>query len=168
MLNKNFWRILKLSHLADTSLALSVEHRTVKLRVRHMGPPLGALTFLHDDWYKTMLVWFSCPIWLMLETSQKLQHLKVSTGYLQNDIHVELTNMICHFSVNGINQSNKLNKRAHRALGRSPEEKVKSHSKSSGPCCFRQEGFWKLHNENLFFDPVTYLCNQSEPFEQFW
>ena len=22
--------------------------------------------------------------------------------------------------------------------------------------------------ENLFFDLVTYLCNQSEPFEQFW
>jgi len=37
---------------------------------------------------------------------------------------------------------------------------------SSGPCSFRQEDFWKLHFENLLFDPVTYLCNQSEPFEQ--
>ena len=25
-----------------------------------------------------------------------------------------------------------------------------------------------MHYENLFCDPVTYLCNQSEPFEQFW
>jgi len=31
---------------------------------------------------------------------------------------------------------------------------------SSGPCSFRQECFWKLHFENIFFDPVTYLCNQ--------
>jgi len=38
---------------------------------------------------------------------------------------------------------------------------------SSGPCSFRQEYFWKLHFKNLFFDPVTYLCNKSEPFEQF-
>jgi len=37
---------------------------------------------------------------------------------------------------------------------------------SPGPCSFRQD-FWKLHFENLFFDPMTYLCNQSEPFEQF-
>jgi len=22
--------------------------------------------------------------------------------------------------------------------------------------------------KNLIFDPVNYLCNQSEPFEQFW
>ena len=36
---------------------------------------------------------------------------------------------------------------------------------SSGPCSFRQD-VSKLHFENLFFDPVTYLCNQSEPFEQ--
>jgi len=28
--------------------------------------------------------------------------------------------------------------------------------------------FEKMHFENLLFDPVTYLCNQSEPFEQFW
>jgi len=35
-----------------------------------------------------------------------------------------------------------------------------------GPCSFGQEEFWKLHLENLFFDPVTYLCNQL--FEQFW
>ena len=27
--------------------------------------------------------------------------------------------------------------------------------------------FLKLHFENLFFDPVTYLYNQSEPFERF-
>ena len=39
---------------------------------------------------------------------------------------------------------------------------------SSGSCSFRQEDFLKLHFKNLFFDPVTYLCNQSEPFEQFW
>ena len=40
--------------------------------------------------------------------------------------------------------------------------------KSSGPCSFRQEEFWKLHFENIIFDPVTYLCNQLEPFKQFW
>jgi len=39
---------------------------------------------------------------------------------------------------------------------------------SSGPCSFRQKDFFKLHFENLFFDPMTYLCNQSEPFEQLW
>jgi len=39
---------------------------------------------------------------------------------------------------------------------------------SSGPCSFRQEDFWKLHFKNLFFDPVTYLCNQVERFEQIW
>jgi len=38
---------------------------------------------------------------------------------------------------------------------------------SSGPGSFIHEDFWKLHFENLFFDPVTYLYNQSEPFEQF-
>jgi len=37
---------------------------------------------------------------------------------------------------------------------------------SSGPCSFRQEDFLKLHFENLFFDPVTYLFNQLERFEQ--
>jgi len=26
---------------------------------------------------------------------------------------------------------------------------------SPGPCSFRREDFWKLHFENLFFDPVT-------------
>jgi len=36
---------------------------------------------------------------------------------------------------------------------------------SSRPCSFRQEDFWKLHFENLLFDPMTYTCNQSEPFE---
>ena len=40
--------------------------------------------------------------------------------------------------------------------------------KSSGPCSFRQEDFWKLHFENPFSDPVTYLCNQLEQFEQLW
>jgi len=31
---------------------------------------------------------------------------------------------------------------------------------SSGPCSFRQEDFWKLHFENLFFDPwPTYATN---------
>jgi len=39
---------------------------------------------------------------------------------------------------------------------------------SSGPCSFRQENFEKLHFENLILDHVTYLCNQSEPFERFW
>ena len=40
---------------------------------------------------------------------------------------------------------------------------------SPGPSSFRQEDFFKKSFENLFFDPVTYmyLCNQSEPFEQF-
>jgi len=37
---------------------------------------------------------------------------------------------------------------------------------SSGHCSLRQEDFRKLHFENLFFDPVTYLCNQLEQFEQ--
>jgi len=37
---------------------------------------------------------------------------------------------------------------------------------SSGPCSFRQD-FWKLQFEDLFLDPMTYICNQSEPFEQF-
>ena len=32
----------------------------------------------------------------------------------------------------------------------------------------REDVVWKLHFENLLFDPVTYLCNQSEPFEQLW
>jgi len=36
----------------------------------------------------------------------------------------------------------------------------------SGPCSFRQEDFFKLHFENLFFDLVAYLCNQLERFEQ--
>jgi len=39
---------------------------------------------------------------------------------------------------------------------------------SSGPCSFRQEDFWKMHIENLFSDPVTYLCNQLEWFQQLW
>ena len=39
---------------------------------------------------------------------------------------------------------------------------------SSGPCSFGQEDFWKLHFENLFFDPVTYLCNQLEFNVKFW
>jgi len=38
---------------------------------------------------------------------------------------------------------------------------------SSGPCSFRQD-FLNVHFKNLFLDPVTYLCNQSEPIEQFW
>ena len=37
---------------------------------------------------------------------------------------------------------------------------------SSRPFSFKQEDFWKLHFENLFFEPVTYLCNQVEQFEQ--
>jgi len=39
--------------------------------------------------------------------------------------------------------------------------------KSSEPCSFRQKDFWKLHFENLLFDPVTYLYNKLELFEQF-
>ena len=39
---------------------------------------------------------------------------------------------------------------------------------SSRPCRSRQEDFLKVAFKNLFFDPVTYLCAQSEPFEQFW
>jgi len=35
---------------------------------------------------------------------------------------------------------------------------------SSGPCTFLQFNAFKY----LFIDPVTYLCNQSEPFEQCW
>jgi len=35
--------------------------------------------------------------------------------------------------------------------------------KGSGPCSFKQEDFLKLHFENLLFDPVTCLCNISEP-----
>jgi len=33
---------------------------------------------------------------------------------------------------------------------------------------FRQEDFFKWHFEKLFFDPVTYLCNELEQFEQLW
>jgi len=29
-----------------------------------------------------------------------------------------------------------------------------------------QEDFRKLHFENLMYDPVTFLCNQLERFEQ--
>jgi len=35
-----------------------------------------------------------------------------------------------------------------------------------GPCSFRHF-FLKLDFKKPIFDPVTYLCNQSEPFEQF-
>jgi len=38
---------------------------------------------------------------------------------------------------------------------------------SSGPCSFRQD-LKNMPIEDLFFDPVTYLSNQSELFEQFW
>jgi len=37
---------------------------------------------------------------------------------------------------------------------------------SSGPCSFGQQDFLILHFENIFCDPVTYLCNQLERFEQ--
>ena len=37
---------------------------------------------------------------------------------------------------------------------------------SSGPCSFRQEDFLTFHFKNLLIDPVTYLCNQLERFEQ--
>ena len=39
---------------------------------------------------------------------------------------------------------------------------------SSGPFSFKQEHFLILHFENLFFYPVTNLCNQLEQFEQLW
>ena len=39
---------------------------------------------------------------------------------------------------------------------------------STGPCSFRQEDFLKFLKKNLFIDPVTYLCNQLERFEQIW
>ena len=39
---------------------------------------------------------------------------------------------------------------------------------SSEPCSFRKEDFLTLHFKILFIDPVTYLCNQSEPFEKLW
>jgi len=38
---------------------------------------------------------------------------------------------------------------------------------SSETCSFRQEDFLTLHFENLFFDPVTYLCNQVERLNNF-
>jgi len=38
---------------------------------------------------------------------------------------------------------------------------------SSESCSFKHEDVLMLHFKNLFFEPVTYLCNQSEPFEQF-
>ena len=38
---------------------------------------------------------------------------------------------------------------------------------SSGPCSFGQQDYWKLHFENLFFDPVTYLCNQLNGLNNF-
>jgi len=38
---------------------------------------------------------------------------------------------------------------------------------SPGPCSFRQEDFWQLHFENLFFDPVTYLCNHQNHLNNF-
>jgi len=36
----------------------------------------------------------------------------------------------------------------------------------AGPRSFRQEDFWKFRFKNLFIDPMTYLCNQLERFEQ--
>jgi len=72
---------------------------------------------------------------------------------------------IVFWGKNKIITTTKQNKRAQRALGRSPEEKVKVHSwaiywvpllvlytkyESSGPCSFRQEDFWKLHFKNIF------------------
>ena len=51
-------------------------------------------------------------------------------------------------------------------FGRGPLDDAIYQIWSSGPCCFRQD-FWKLHFENLFLDPVTYLCNQSKQFEKF-
>jgi len=50
----------------------------------------------------------------------------------------------------------KVNKRAQRALGRSPEEMLYIKYESSMPCSFRQEEFWKLPFENLF---ITYAIN---------
>jgi len=50
-----------------------------------------------------------------------------------------------------------VNKRAQRALGRSPEEKVIGHSVDNNR---EPQG----HNLNK----LTYLCNQLERFEQHW
>ena len=36
---------------------------------------------------------------------------------------------------------------------------------SSWPCSFREEDFWKLPFENLFFDPVTYI---GKPIKTIW
>ena len=38
--------------------------------------------------------------------------------------------------------------------------------KSSGPCSFGQEEFWNTISKTNF-DPVTYLCNQLEWFNNF-
>jgi len=39
---------------------------------------------------------------------------------------------------------------------------------SYGTCSFGLEDFLILHFDNLFFDPMTYLSNQFEWFEQIW
>ena len=77
-------------------------------------------------------------------------------------------------------QKYEINKRAQRALGRSPEEKVKGHSgaiyrvplmiytKYESSSVWDKNIFENCILKTYFFDPVTYLCNKSEPFEQFW
>jgi len=40
--------------------------------------------------------------------------------------------------------------------------------KALGLVLSEEKIFEKSHFENLFFDLMTYLSNQSEPFEQFW
>ena len=39
---------------------------------------------------------------------------------------------------------------------------------STVPLSVRLEDFWNMHFEHLFLDHVTYLCNKSKQFEQFW
>jgi len=39
---------------------------------------------------------------------------------------------------------------------------------SSGPCIVVLDKIFEKCNLKTFFDPVTYLSNQSKPFEQFW
>jgi len=39
--------------------------------------------------------------------------------------------------------------------------------KALGLVVLEKKDFLKIAFENLFFDPVTYLCNQLELFEQF-
>jgi len=39
---------------------------------------------------------------------------------------------------------------------------------SFGPLKFQTRRFFKIAFLRPIFDPLTYLCNQLEPLEQFW